>query len=129
MTEPRWISKASALAIHNEQLTEHGGSNGVRNEGLLESDLGKPRNVFAYEPDCDFARLAASYAYGIARNHPFVDGNERTALVVAETFLQKNGIVVVVSHQEKYLTFLHLAESMLSEDELAAWFQSHAKAL
>ncbi|WP_260703266.1 type II toxin-antitoxin system death-on-curing family toxin [Edaphobacter flagellatus] len=127
MTEPRWISKASVLGIHSEQLTEHGGSIGVRDEGLLESALCKSRNVFAYQPDCDLARLAASYAYGIARNHPFIDGNKRTALVVAETFLRKNGIAIVSAPEEKYFTFLHLAEGTLSEEELAAWFRSHAE--
>jgi len=129
MLEPRWISKASAFAIHNEQLAEHGGSDGGRDEGLLESALGKPRNVFAYEPDCDLARLAASYAYGIARNHPFVDGNKRTSLVVAETFLLKNGVAIISSPEEKYFTFLHLADGSLSEEELAAWFGDHAQPL
>ena len=129
MAEPRWISKASTLAIHKEQLAEHGGSAGVRDEGLLESALGKPRNVFAYEPDCDLARMAASYAYGIARNHPFVDGNKRTALVVAETFFMKNGVAILSSPEEKYFTFLHLADGSLSEEELAAWFRGHTQPL
>jgi len=126
MDEPIWIDKPEVLVAHSRQLAEHGGSDGLRDEGLLESALGKPRNVFAYEETCDLARLAASYAYGIARNHPFVDGNKRTALVVSISFLLINGIRIIASPEETYFTFLHLAEGTLTEDELAAWFTSHS---
>ncbi|MEO6911644.1 MAG: type II toxin-antitoxin system death-on-curing family toxin, partial [Edaphobacter sp.] len=87
MGEPRWISRRAVLAIHSEQLAEHGGSDGIRDETLLESALAKPLNVFAYAHEPNVFRLAASYAFGIARNHAFIDGNKRTALVVSITFL------------------------------------------
>lgn len=126
MKEPLWIDKPETLIAHSRQLAENGGSDGIRDEGLLESALGKPRNVFAYENDCDLPRLAASYAYGIARNHPFVDGNKRTALVVSEGFLRVNGVRIAAPPEEKYFVFLHLADGSLSERELAAWFRLHA---
>lgn len=129
MNKPLWISKRAVLAIHNEQLAEHGGSAGIRDENLLESALAKPHNVFAYSQDVDIFRLASSYAYGIARNHAFVDGNKRAALVVSLTFLDRNGWDIVAEKEETYFTFLHLADGTLSEEELAAWFASHAVAL
>lgn len=129
MEEPIWIDKPEVLVAHSRQLAEHGGSDGIRDEGLLESALGKPRNVFAYEEDCTLARLAASYAYGIARNHPFVDGNKRTALVVSVSFLLINNVRIQASPEDTYFTFLHLADGSLSEEALAAWFEAHAVAL
>ncbi|WP_035347012.1 type II toxin-antitoxin system death-on-curing family toxin [Edaphobacter aggregans] len=132
MNEPVWIDKPETLIAHSRQLAEHGGADGVRDETLLESALAKPRNVFAYEAyedNCDIFRLAASYAYGVARNHPFVDGNKRTSLVVSEGFLRINGYRIVSRPEDKYFTFLHLADGTLSEDELAAWFRSHAEPL
>jgi death-on-curing protein len=125
MAEPRWISKRAVLASHSEQITAHGGAEGLRDEGLLDSALGKPVNVFAYEDGADLFRLAASYAFGIARNHPFVDGNKRTALVVSLAFLNLNGLDVEASKEEFYFTFLRLAEGGLTEDELAAWFRGN----
>lgn len=111
------------------QLAEHGGSAGIRDEGLLDSALGKPQHVFAYIEDVDIFRLAASYAFGIAKNHPFVDGNKRTALAVSVTFLDFNGWDLDTSREDMYFTFLHLADGTLSEEELAAWFRSHATPL
>jgi death-on-curing protein len=108
------------------QLAEHGGSSGLRDERLLDSALAKPRNVFAYAESVSFPRLAASYAFGIARNHAFVDGNKRTALVVSEGFLRVNGVKIVSPPEEKYFTFLHLSDGSLSEDELTACFIKHA---
>ena len=129
MDEPLWISKKAALAIHSTQLAEHGGSDGIRDETLLDSALAKPRNVFAYADQPDIFRLAASYAFGIARNHAFVDGNKRTALVVSLTFLDRNGWDLEASKEDVYFTFLHLADGSLSEEELAAWFTEHAVSL
>jgi len=114
------------LAIHRRQLAEHGGSEGVRDPGLLDSALARPKNLLAYaggEPD--LPRLAASYAWGLSRNHPFVDGNKRTAYVVCRTFLKLNGLDLAADPEAKYLTFLQLAEGLLSEDELAAWIERH----
>jgi death-on-curing protein len=126
MNEPLWVSKKAVLATHSAQLAEHGGSDGIRDETLLDSALAKPRNVFAYADQPDIFRLAASYAFGIARNHAFVDGNKRTALVVSLTFLDRNGWDIVVSKEDIYFTFLHLADGSLTEEELTAWFTQHA---
>src|SRR5712675_114635 len=128
MNEPLWVSKKAVLAMHSAQLAEHGGADGIRDETLLDSALAKPRNVFAYADSVGLPRLAASYAFGIARNHAFVDGNKRTALVVSEGFLRVNGVKIVAPPEEKYFTFLHLADGSLSEDELTAWFTQHAVA-
>jgi death-on-curing protein len=113
------------LAIHDEQLAEHGGQAGVRDRGLLESAMAHPRNQFAYGERA-LARLAASYAFGISRNHPFLDGNKRTSLVVAELFLDLNGLELNASDAECVTTFLALAAGDLSEDELAEWITAHS---
>lgn len=127
MKEPVWIDKASALAMHDRQLAEHGGLSGVRDKGLLEFALAKPQNVFFYSGEpVDMTRLAASYAYGIATNHPFLDGNKRTALVVARTFLILNGWNLVTTQEEKYKTILALAAGTLSEEALAQWFKDNS---
>src|SRR5580700_4111553 len=116
MDEPIWIDKPEVLLVHSMQLAEHGGSDGIRDETLLDSALAKPRNVFAYVDSATLPRLAASYAFGLARNHAFIDGNKRTALVVSEGFLRLNGVRVVSTPEEKYFTFLHLADGSLSEE-------------
>jgi len=126
MDEPIWIDKPEVLIAHSMQLAEHGGSDGIRDETLLDSALAKPRNVFAYGDDVSLPRLAASYAFELARNHAFIDGNKRTALVVPEGFLRLNGLKVVSPPEEKYFTFLHLADGSLSKDELTTWFTKHA---
>ncbi len=98
MSEPVWIDLDVVLAIHDEQLAEHGGQAGVRDRGLLESALARPRNQFSYG-ESFLPRLAASYAFGISRNHPFLDGNKRTSLVVAELFLDLNGLDLTASDE------------------------------
>lgn len=111
------------MAAHAEQLAEHGGGEGVRDAGMLDSAMARPRNLAEYgEPD--IAALAASYAFGIARNHPFVDGNKRTAAVVSETFLMLNGYALDASDAEVVVAFVALAAGELSEDELADWFRT-----
>ena len=120
--DPVWISLEVASAAHREQLAEHGGGEGVRDARLLESAMARPRQLAAYG-DPDMAALAAAYAYGIARNHPFVDGNKRTAAVVSETFLAINGLVLNASDAELVVAFLALAAGELSEEELADWFR------
>ncbi|MGD9564357.1 MAG: type II toxin-antitoxin system death-on-curing family toxin [Pyrinomonadaceae bacterium] len=119
----QWIDPNSAFAMHNRQIAEHGGTEGVRDEGLLFSALARPENLHAYGENVDLAALAASYAFGIAKNHPFLDGNKRTALVVAVTFLNQNGFDFDAPEEETYLAFLKLAEGTLSEEELGAWFR------
>ena len=121
----RWIAIDRVLAIHRRQIAEHGGGDGVRDIGLLESALARPQNIAAYEPEADTAQLAAAYAFGIVCNHPFIDGNKRTGYVVMETFLIKNGCELNATPAEKYITFLRLAEGTLTEDELAAWLHDH----
>ena len=122
-----WVTNEVASAAHREQLAEHGGGDGVRDAALFESAMMRPQNLAAYgEPD--LAALAASYAFGIARNHPFVDGNKRTAAVVAETFVLLNGHVLTANNGELAVTILALAAGELSEDELAQWFREHLAA-
>lgn len=122
-----WVAPDVARAAHAEQLAEHGGAEGVRDDGLLESAFARPRNLADYG-DPDAAALAAAYAYGIARNHPFVDGNKRTAAVVSETFLVLNGYDLIATDAELVVAFLELAAGNLSEDELADWFRQHLRA-
>jgi death-on-curing protein len=119
-----WLLEETLTAIHHRQIAEHGGSEGLRDEGLLLSALARPQNLLAYgEPAPDLASLAAAYAYGIARNHPFVDVNKRTALVAARTFPILNGIDLQATQDDKVLTFLNLAEGVVSEEELADWIR------
>ncbi len=119
----KWLRLDAVLAIHQRQIAEHGGGDGVRDLGLLESALARPQNIHTYEPEADIASLAAAYGFGIAKNHPFVDGNKRTSLVATRTFLLLNGYQLNATQVEKYLTFLSLAEGNLSEDELAQWLR------
>lgn len=119
-----WIDKELTLAFHNLQIAEHGGSAGVRDAGLLESALARPQNIHAYEPDADLASLAAAYAFGIVKNHPFIDGNKRTGYVVMEAFINLNGGELKAEASDKYFTFMTLADGSLSEDELAAWLRN-----
>jgi len=122
-----WVAPDVARAAHAEQLSEHGGAEGVRYDGLLESAFARPRNLADYgEPDA--AALAAAYAFGIARNHPFVDGNKRTAAVVAETFLVLNGFELTASDAELVVAILALAAGDLTEEELTDWFRAHVRA-
>ena len=120
-----WIERAIVLAIHNEQLAEHGGLTGIRDEGLLESALARPLNLAAYHtPDC--ADLAAAYGFGIARNHPFMDGNKRTAFVAIELFLAMNGYELVAEDADCVLTMFALAAGELDEPALAAWVRDRS---
>ncbi|MEP7212853.1 MAG: type II toxin-antitoxin system death-on-curing family toxin [Acidobacteriota bacterium] len=118
-----WIDRDVALAYHNLQIAEHGGAAGVRDIGLLESALARPRNLHAYEPDADLASLAAAYAFGIIQNHPFVDGNKRTGYVLTESFIILNGCELRADAADKYVTIIALADGSLSEDELAQWLR------
>jgi death-on-curing protein len=119
-----WVALDVAIAAHAEQIAEHGGGEGIREAGLLDSAMARPQNLALYG-DPDVSELAASYAFGIARNHPFVDGNKRTAAVVSETFLLLNGHVLTATDAELVVTFVALAAGELSEEELTAWFRDH----
>lgn len=119
-----WVGKPLALAIHDRQLAEHGGGSGVRDNTLLDSALARPQQLFAYgDPPPDLAALAASLAFGLARNHPFVDGNKRTAAVACETFIRLNDAVLQADDLALYPVYIGLAEGSLSETEFAAWLR------
>jgi death-on-curing protein len=124
MNDPVFLSEQLVMAIHHEQLAQHGGASGVRDVGLLQSALARAENKMAYGSPSP-AEMAAAYAYGIARNHPFVDGNKRTAFVAAQVFLRLNGKRMNIDHVEATLTFLRLAAGDISEDDLAAWVARH----
>lgn len=118
-----WVGNEEAFAAHSEQIAENGGSDGIRDTGLFESAMARPRNLAVYEPDA--ASLAAAYAYGLARNHAFVDGNKRTATVVSEGFLNLNGYSLMATDAEIVIIFETLAAGDLAEEDLASWFREH----
>jgi death-on-curing protein len=120
--EPRWISTQQALSIHAEQLAIFGGPAGLRDEGMLESALGRPQNKWAYG-ETDLAVLAAAYAYGLARNHPFVDGNKRAAFMCMMVFLRKNGIEFSPDGSQATIAMVNLASGEIGEEGLARWIR------
>ncbi len=127
MNEPwRWVAADVLLAVHEEQLAEHGGAAGVRDLGLFESALARPQNMAAYG-DPDVAALAASYGVGLAKNHPFIDGNKRTAFVAVELFLALNGHELVADDASCVLTMLAVAAGTLDEPGFAAWLRTHSR--
>lgn len=119
--KPRWISKQALLLLHEESLAEFGGARGVADEGLLDSALARPQHKFAYKPGSTIAELAASCAYGLARNHPFVDGNKRIAFLSIGVFLEINGYRLVADPIDAIRTMFALAAGTLDERDLAAW--------
>jgi death-on-curing protein len=119
-----WLSLQVVLAIHDEQLVAHGGSGGLRDAALLESALNRPLNKWNYE-NAELPELAAAYAYGIARNHPFVDGNKRTSLLVQYTFLGINGVDFIVPEADAAAMILALAAGEVSEESLARWIRDN----
>ena len=124
-----WLQDEVVLAVHEEQLAEHGGLAGIRDLGAVQSALARPRNLVSYDGCEDLARLAAAYAYGIARNHGFSDGNKRTALVTTDLFLMLNGYELKSSPTENVLTILGVADGTLSEDELTKWIRNNIQGL
>lgn len=129
MSEWVWLNRAVIIAIHELQLAEHGGGTGVRDAGLLDSALGKPQQLNNYgEPPPDAAALAASYGYGISRNHPFIDGNKRTGYVAAELFLRLNGWRLNADDASCVVTMLAVAAGDITEEAFAAWLRAHAVA-
>jgi len=127
MKKIRWIKCEEALAIHETQLAQTGGRSGIRDEGLLQSALVKPKNLLAYSEHCPtIPQLATAYAYGIASNHPFLDGNKRTAFVVSVVFLELNGYELRASEPDAYIAFMELTRGTMSQAELATWFTDHS---
>ena len=128
--KPEWIEQETVYRLHSRQLAEHGGAAGIRDEGLLLSAMNRPIAKWDYEsprPDC--CELAAAYAFGIAKNHPFLDGNKRTAAVVCEVFLILNGLQPTASEDDKYPFYLALAAGELHEDSFADWLRKNTRAV
>ncbi|MDQ2069012.1 type II toxin-antitoxin system death-on-curing family toxin [Natronospira bacteriovora] len=128
MRDPVWISEELVMAIHERQLSEHGGGSGVRDEGMLASALARPKQKAFYGgADVDIPGLAAAYAYGVVRNHPFVDGNKRTAYVLCRTFMVLNGWDIVGSLADRYPVIISLAAGELTEEAFADWLRANAR--
>ncbi len=126
VAEPRWIRDDVVSAIHSMQIAEHGGKDGVLSEGALSASLANPKHYFFYtEPRPGIPEIAARYAYSIANNHPFCDGNKRTAAVVCELFLELNGFELKASDQEAYSMYFKLASSQVDADEFAKWIRAN----
>jgi death-on-curing protein len=126
MPEPIWINSADAVLFHDQELAIHGGSAGIRDAGLLESALARPKNIWAYADETpSLATLGAAYAFGLSSNHRFIDGNKRVALVVSFVFLDVNGFEVTASQEDAYLTILALAAGEITEEQLADWFRQN----
>ncbi len=119
-----WILEQTVHALHNRQLAEHGGGEGIRDRGLLDSALAAPKNKFHYEK-ADIPELAASYAFSLAKNHPFIDGNKRTAYVCMRLFLKLNGKDILASKEEKVRIMLDLAKGAVDQSELTSWIKEH----
>lgn len=126
MIEPNWLKSEVALAVHKMLLAEHGGGEGLRDEELLESALYRPQQKYAYATDSSLYDLAAALCFGLAKNHPFVDGNKRVALTLGLVFLDINGIEIIAPEPDAALTFEALAAGKLSEEELSIWFERHS---
>jgi death on curing protein len=127
VTEPRWLSITIVLAIHADQMREHGGALGIRDRGLLESALSRPLNLIRYEPATDLAALAAAYGFGIARNHPFLDGNKRVAFQTMYTFLGLNGLTIAAEEPAVVEVMLAVASGSIQESDLAAWLRANTQ--
>jgi death-on-curing protein len=125
VTEPRWLTRAMVVALHDESLALFGGMPGIRDEGMLESALARPRNRLAYEPGVEQSRLAAAYGFGLARNHPFLDGNKRIAVLAVAVFLSLNGRRFDPDETDEVRTVLALAAGELDEDALARWIEEN----
>lgn len=124
MREPAWVSPAAVLTIHQMLLAEHGGAKGLRDQKLLDSALARPQHKFSYDEDVSIFSLTASYSFGLARNHAFIDGNKRIALTVAAVFLELNKYSLDAPEAEAVVVYKQLADGSLSEDMLAEWFKS-----
>lgn len=126
MSEPVWVSRRVIELLHQESLAEHGGAEGLRDAGLLDSAMARARNLHAYENVTDPFRLAAAYAFGIAKNHPFADGNKRAAFIAAGVFLRINGVSLNADRAEAVMVMLDLASGEISESQFAEWLRKNA---
>ena len=126
MKEPKWLKHNVVSHVHNLLLAEHGGPGGTRDDALLTSALDRPKNKFGYEAECTLHDLASAYTFGIARNHPFVDGNKRTAFVCGALFLELNGFTVTASEPDTVVTMEAVAAGTIDELQLAEWYRSNS---
>ena len=128
-SEPVWLGRHAIDEAHVRQIREHGGAHGIRDENALESALARPRQRWHYQTDASLAELAAGYAFGLARNHPYTDGNKRIALVVMVAFLDRNGVELTATNAEAVTVILALAAGEMAEPELTAWIEGHTRPL
>ncbi|VAX08939.1 Death on curing protein, Doc toxin [hydrothermal vent metagenome] len=126
MTEPSWVLDEIVFSVHQILLSEHGGSTGICDKALLESALSRPKQRYEYEPESTIFKLATSYSFGLAKNHPFIDGNKRIALAIGAIFLELNGFTLNASEPETVIIFEQLASGNIAEIELADWFKSNS---
>jgi death-on-curing protein len=126
MSQPVWLLRSVIDAVHDMQLTEHGGATGIRDEGLLESALARPVTAYGYG-ETELCMLAALYAHGISRNHPYIDGNKRTAFLSAYTFLKINGVSLVSDEVSATTVMLSVASGKMTESQLAAWLRANTR--
>jgi death-on-curing protein len=122
--EPVWLDRRIILLLHEESLAEHGGSSGMRDEGLFDSALARPRNQFVYDPAADIPQLAAAYGFGLARNHAFVDGNKRIGFIATALFLRMNGYRLKTSRMEEIQTMMQVAAGEVNETAFAKWIRA-----
>jgi len=127
MNEPSWLDRQSVILLQAESLAQYGGSSGIRDAGLLDSALARPINKWNYNSEADLATLAAAYGFGLARNHPFVDGNKRIAFIATALFLRLNGYRLSSAPLDEIQTMLRLAAGELGEEEFAVWIRNHTK--
>ena len=127
MNEPAWLDRHGIILLQSESLAQHGGSSGIRDAGLLDSALTRPINKWNYNPAADLAELAAACGFGLARNHPFVDGNKRIAFIATALFLRLNGYRLSSDPLDEIQTMLNLAAGELSEEEFAVWIRNHTQ--
>lgn len=127
MKEPIWIIDEVVHTIHAMLLAEHGGGQGTRDGGLLNSTLARPKQKFNYQPSSNIFEIAASYCFGLAKNHPFIDGNKRTAFTIGTLFLQLNGYTLKASEVDTTITFENLASDVVNEEALTVWFKENSE--
>ncbi|NEO15180.1 MAG: type II toxin-antitoxin system death-on-curing family toxin [Moorea sp. SIO1F2] len=129
MKEPRWVPEQAVIAIHDELIVEHGGCFGLRDPNLLSSSLARPQHLFAYSDSASLFDIAAAYAFGLAKNHPFVDGNKRIALAVIDVFLRLNGYELVAAEEEAVIKINNLVEGIENQESIATWIAANSQEL
>ncbi|NEP22729.1 type II toxin-antitoxin system death-on-curing family toxin [Moorena sp. SIO3I6] len=129
MKEPRWVPEQAVIAIHDELIVEHGGCSGLRDPNLLSSSLARPKHLFAYSDSASLFDIAAAYAFSLAKNHPFVDGNKRIALAVIDVFLRLNGYELVAAEEEAVIKINNLVEGIENQESIATWIAANSQEL